>query len=110
MTRAHKSNAPEITAPETGSVWRVNLHFFLASIFALIAWAMWPTDAINWGFGLISIAGGLTSFHHVQKGLAEFVTLVWRKGTVRKQTKGASETKLARKITPDVLKDAGMKQ
>lgn len=110
MTRAHKSDAPQIAAPEGGSVWRVNLHFFLASIFALIAWATWPTEAINWGFGLISIAGGLASFHHLKMGLAEFVTLVWRKGTVRKQTKDAVETKLARKITPDVLKDAGMKQ
>lgn len=110
MFKRRKKSETDIAAPEGGSVWRVNLHFFLASIFALIAWATWPTEAITWGFGLISIAGGLASLHHVKMGLAEFVTLVWRQGTVRKQTQGAAETKLARKITPDVLKDAGMKQ
>lgn len=105
------------TNSRTSSVWSeitsviaINGRFMLAALLMIVAYKLWPTRPEWWGFGLISICTDAGAIAHANAGIRKMFQLLERNRTVNDQTKDAVETKLARKVTQDVLRDAGMKR
>lgn len=111
LARKRKSNSqPTSNWSELTSVIAINGQFLLAALLMFIACKLWPERPEWWGFGLFSICIGAGSIAHARGGIRGMLQLLERNRTVNEQTKDSAETKLSRKVTGDVLRDAGMKR
>ena len=112
MFSRNKSNAskPRNWVFELATTANINGRFLLAALLGIGAYHLWPLRPEWWGLGILSFCLGAAALSHALAGLKELVLLVVKSRAVEDQTKDASEPKLAREITRDVLSDAGMKR
>lgn len=107
--RKHKpQKSAQSVWSELTSVAAINGRFLMAALMMILAYKLWPDRPEWWGFGLISICIWAGAISHAIGGLRDMFRLIERGRTIAGQTEDAAEAKQARKVTSDVLRDAGM--
>jgi len=94
---------------ELAATAKINVRFFLAALLGIGAYHLWSSRPEWWGLGILSLCLGAAAVSHTLAGLKELVHLMIQGRAISDQTKDAAETKVAREVTTDVLKNAGMK-
>ncbi len=101
---------PQSVWSEFTSVAAINGRFLMAALMMILAYKLWPDRPEWWGFGLISICIWAGAISHAVGGFRDMFRLIERGRTIADQTQDAAEAKQARKVTTDVLRNAGMKR
>lgn len=89
-------------------VVRINVLGLAATLFGVAAWALWPSDAKWWGFGVLSVLLALVSLLMAIRTIGTTWRLWEQDRAVAGVEQIGSEAKSAQMASADRLKRAGM--
>jgi hypothetical protein len=94
--------------PPLGSIIMVNLKLMASALLAFASYWSWPTTAIWWHFGVLSIFLGAMAFASLVNALRLIVKLWMRERTIRKMQRIGTAPKSASLAGDDTLRKAGV--
>ncbi|KPQ05942.1 MAG: hypothetical protein HLUCCA12_13230 [Rhodobacteraceae bacterium HLUCCA12] len=91
-----------------GALIRINMKAFLAFLFGLAAFLLWPESLEWWGLGIISIGCGLSALGLAVDVSRTAMKLHMRRTALKAYAAQGSRPKTARMTSPETLKNSGM--
>lgn len=91
-----------------GSIVLINFQLLQTFLLGLCAWWSWPSSPEWWGFGLLSIMLGATSFGTLMAALRAMAKLYAREKAIARLAGTSRAPEASDLVNRDALKNAGM--
>lgn len=92
----------------TLTIVRINVLGLAATLLGVAAWALWPSDAKWWGFGVLSVLVALVSLLMATRTIATMWRVCEQDRAVGEFEQIGSEAKSSQMASADRLRRAGM--